>query len=227
MGGRLAGGSAFLVLTIAVLLMFVGDTGLLEWLSTAQVRVLTFVHMRPLFAAACYVAFVASGTVTPVPSAIVLMLLGGYLFGPVVGGFLSAAGSTLSALAVCLVGRMLFSDLVRRVGAERFVAVENAVRVNALRYLLAVRLLPGLPAWFANLLPVPFRVPLRTVLFATFFGILPISVITAYVGSGLATLQQAGVAAARDLLLSPQMLLPCVALLVLAVVMVAGKKRGC
>ena len=215
--------SLVLVLTGALMLAFGGDA-LPGKLSAAQAAVLQFVQMHPGLAAGFYVAFVASGTLTPFPSAIVVMLLGGYLFGAVAGGILSAAGATLSAAAIHLLGRAIFSRWVTTLLAARFAAAEEAMRSNALRYLLAIRLLPGMPAWIANLIPVPFPVPLSTLLLATFLGILPICMITANVGSSLASLEEINSRSAHELLLRPDLLVPLIALFLLAVLPIAARR---
>lgn len=215
---------SFMLIIVGILLFAIGDNGLLDWLSVAQATVVALVRTHPTAAAAAYVIFVTAGTLTPVPSAILVMLLGGYLFGTLAGGLLSAAGATLSAGLVHLVGRALLSGLVTRLMADRLVTMQQAMRSNALGYLLAIRLLPGMPAWIANLAPVPFPVPLSTVLVATFAGILPICVLTANVGSGLASLAEIADRSATYVLRQPQLLLPLVALFLLAVVPIAVRK---
>lgn len=212
------------LILVGALLFALNNSALFDRISVAQDSVVAFVHAHPTSAMVAYVAFVIAGTLTPVPSAILVMLVGGYLFGALTGGLLSAAGATLSAGLVHLVGRGLLSGLATRLVTDRLASAQRAMRSNALGYLLAIRLLPGMPAWIANLAPVPFPVPLSTVLVATFAGILPICVLTAYVGSGLASLAEIPNHSAADLLRQPQLILPLIALFLTAAVPIAVRQ---
>jgi hypothetical protein len=80
-----------------------------------------------------------------------------------------------------------------------------------------------MPAWLSNLAPVPLAIPARTVVGATFIGILPMCLLVGAVGDGLATLTAVGDQLSADLLLRPALLGPLLGLLVLAIVPLAKK----
>src|SRR5690606_3627580 len=117
-------------------------------------------------------------------------------------------GAALGAGLVAVAGRRLLSPLIRRRWGGRLVPLEAAAREDGFSYLLAIRLLPVVPAWLANLLPVAVPIPLRWVLLATFLGLLPISIIVAGVGNGVASVSTDSEALSAALLLQREVLLP-------------------
>jgi uncharacterized membrane protein YdjX (TVP38/TMEM64 family) len=181
-------GASGLVLALASTLATSQD----QVLRAALTGLLEYATAHPGLAAMLYVVFAASGMLTPFPSALIVMLIGGFLFGPIAGGMLSAAGATLSAGVVYRLGRSLFAASARKILGKRLLTAEKAMASHPLRYLLMLRLLPIVPAWIANLVPVLFRLPLRTVMFATFVGILPMCVVSGSLGSSLRSLDEIG-----------------------------------
>lgn len=197
---------------------------LIAWTVTSEAAVTAWVDANPVVAAVLYVITVALGKVSPFPGGIILMLAGGYLFGPVSGALLAAAGASMSAALVAIVGRqLLFGPIHRRWGA-RLAPIEEPMTEDGFSYLLAARLLPVLPAWLVNLVPVAFPIPVSRVMLATFLGLLPISFVLANVGNQLSTLAMVeGVP--TDILLRPGLLLPLAGLALLALVPVIYKHR--
>jgi uncharacterized membrane protein YdjX (TVP38/TMEM64 family) len=199
--------------------------GLLTDSQAVQRVLVEWVDGHPVASGIGYVLFAATGMITPLPSAVFVMLVGGFLFGTVGGGLLTAIGASLSAAVVYLSGRALFSGLAEKLLASRLREVRHAIASNAFTCLLALRLLPGMPAWLSNLAPVPLAIPARTVVGATFIGILPMCLLIGAVGDGLATLTAVGDQLSPDLLLRPALLAPLLGLFVLAIVPLAKKGR--
>lgn len=201
-----------------------GATAVTDWADT-----------RPIESAALFLGVAALGKVSPLPGGMVVMLAGGFLFGPLIGGLLAAAGAALAAGAVAALGRWLLGppgerrrrgrpsrptarggrDLPARWQA-RLAAATAAVERHGFAAILTLRLLPMTPAWLANLVPLVVAVPTALVMLATFLGVLPLSLVTAAVGSRLADLTQAARLDWR-LFLAPETLLPLAALTALAV----------
>lgn len=164
---------------------------LLHALAASSATVAGWVEARPVLGALAFLAIAAFGKITPFPGGIALMVAGGYLFGPIPGALLSAAGAALSALLVAVVGRRILFDPIHERWGHHFDKIEHEVAANSFNYLLAVRLLPILPAWLVNLLPIAFPIRLRTVGAATFLGLIPISLIVASLGARLSDLAEA------------------------------------
>jgi uncharacterized membrane protein YdjX (TVP38/TMEM64 family) len=188
---------------------------LLGWVADSQANLLLWVEVWPLAAAAIYVLVVTVGKVTPFPGGFLLMFSGGFLFGGVYGALLSAIGSAFSAVMIALVGRWLFQEPIRRRWGGRLSRVEPTVTANGFHFILAARLLPVVPAWAVNVVPVLFPIALGKVLVATFLGLLPLSFAVASLGQQVSGLTQAGEFAMTDVL-TPQLLMALAALATLA-----------
>lgn len=204
-----------------VLLRHHGEIG--AGLTAAQQVVAAWVEARPVAAAVGFVAIAALGKVTPLPGGIAIMLTAGTLFGPVLGPLLAALGAALCALSVGAAGRWLLAEAVHRRVGHRIAHLEETVAEDGFNWLLAARLLPVLPAWLVNLVPVVFPIPLWKVFAATLVGLLPLSFVLGGIGDGLTSLAEAE-AVPSDILLSPEVLVPLVGLAVVALVPIAVKR---
>jgi uncharacterized membrane protein YdjX (TVP38/TMEM64 family) len=211
---------------VAASVFSIGGERLVSGAQAAQSVLVDWVEGNPLAGGLGYVLFAAGGMVTPLPSAVFVMLVGGFLFGPVAGALLAAAGASLAAAMVYLGGRALFAEFVERLLANRLREVRHAVAENAFTCLLALRLLPGMPAWLSNLAPVPLAIPARIVVGATFVGILPMCLLVGAVGDGLATFTAVGDQLSADFLLRPSLLAPMLGMFALAIVSLASKRRS-
>ena len=183
-----------------------------------------WIGTHPILAAASFIALTAVARMAPLPTGAMMTIMGGYLFGTVVGAALAATGAVAAAALVPLAGRGVLVDVVRRQLGPQFPAVEREVTTGAFHYLLALRLLPVIPGWLVNLLPLAFPMPRRTVVVATFLGLLPISMIFASFGAGLAAIGQAPDLLSADAVLQWHLVLPLAALATLALLPVIRRR---
>ncbi|HEY9566768.1 MAG TPA: VTT domain-containing protein [Thalassobaculum sp.] len=174
--------------------------------------------------AGLFLAFATLGKVTPVPGGVVVMLTAGYLFGPVTGPVLASLGSALAAVGVTMLGRWVFPDTIARIKGSRFARFEAALERDGIAYLAAIRILPLVPAWVGNLLPVAVDIRLRWVFLATLAGVAPLTIVMSGIGSRLQSLTEAAQFDIR-LILDPATLLPLFGLLLLALLPVAVRRR--
>lgn len=182
-----------------------------------------WIERNPTLGAGLFLAFATLGKVTPIPGGVIVMLTAGYLFGSTVGPALAALGSALAAVGVTAVGRWVFPDAVARLKGSRFARYEEALARDGVLYLAAIRVLPLVPAWVGNLLPVAVDIPLRWVFLATLIGVAPLSMVLGGIGSRLQDLSET---ARLDVavLLSPETLLPLVGLIGLALLPIAAHR---
>jgi len=125
-----------------------------------------------------------------------LLTLGtGFLLGAWWGTVTVSIGSTLGAAAAFLAGRGLGREWVSRRVHERpkFQAVDDAVGREGLKVVLLTRLSPLFPYNFLNYAYSVTGVRFRDFLLGSWIGMLPGTVMYAYLGSGARTL--AGLAA--------------------------------
>lgn len=119
------------------------------------------------------------------PGSAILVIVGGLLFGTMLGLPLAIAGSMLAATAGYLSARTLLGGLVGRFQHPAIDRFRAGFTRNALSYLLFLRLSPGLPFAVLNVVPSLIGVPLSTFLLATFVGTLPSRIALSTAGAGL------------------------------------------
>ncbi len=201
----------------AVLLIFVFDVGSLISLDTLREhknwlreQVAANLALASLIFALTY----ACSTALSLPAGLMLTLLGGFLFGTLLGSALVVGGATLGAIAVFLAARTAFGDVLRRRAGPLLRKLQDGLQQDAMSYLLVLRLIPLFPFWLVNIAPAFFGVSLRVYAIATLIGILPATVIYASIGSGLGALldEDLDLQSLGKVILEPRYILPLVGL---------------
>ena len=182
-------------LTAALLLTGLIYFGVRYDLKDALHQALTWIRdlgaVGPLVFAGIYVI----AAVALVPGSI-LTLGAGVIFGVLKGTMIVAVSATLGATAAFLIGRYLARDWVasKIKESEKFQAIDKGVTEEGWKIVGLTRLSPVFPF---NLLNYAFgitRVSLRDYVLASFFGMLPATLMYVYIGSlagDLATLEAA------------------------------------
>jgi uncharacterized membrane protein YdjX (TVP38/TMEM64 family) len=169
-----------------------------------------------------YVAVVALS----LPGGAVMTMTGGFLFGLVPGSAMAVVAATTGATLIFLAAKAGFGDaLHRRIASgdtgDLLKRLEAGLRENAFNYLLMIRLVPAFPFWLINLAPAFLGIGLRTYLAATFLGIIPGTVVYAWIGAGLGEVFARGEDPDIGLIFDPMILGPILGLALLAVLPVA------
>jgi uncharacterized membrane protein YdjX (TVP38/TMEM64 family) len=199
-----------------------------------------FIAIHEVSAVAGYVALYIVAVALSVPVGFYLTVIGGILFGAVLGGAAAMVGATIGAICIFLIAKSALGEyLVRRAGplAEK---LARGFRADAFSYLLFLRLVPIFPFWLINLASALLGVRLATFAAATALGIIPATFVFAFVGAGLDSVIVAQQAAYRSCLaaghpdcrlefhmnaaVTPELLAALVALGVLALVPVVVKR---
>lgn len=175
-----------------------------------------WVDQHYMRAVALYLLAYFAGVVLSLPGAVWMTVLGGFLFGTVMGSAYTMLGATAGAAVVFLVGRFVLGDWLKRRAGTFLGSFEAGFRRHALNYLIVLRMLPLFPFWVVNLAPAAIGVPLRTYLLGTVVGIAPGTVALANLGAGLATVIDEESRLTADVLLRPELLVPLLAMAALA-----------
>jgi uncharacterized membrane protein YdjX (TVP38/TMEM64 family) len=85
------------------------------------------------------------------PGAAIMTLLGGALFGLVVGTVLVSFSSTIGATAAFLAARYILREPIQKKFADRLQAINSAFEKEGAFYLFTVRLIPAVPFFVINL----------------------------------------------------------------------------
>lgn len=119
------------------------------------------------------------------PGGSILTLLGGFLFGWLVGGLTTVFAATSGAVIVFMVAQSSLGEgLVKRAGPW-LEKLSEGFKEDAANYLLFLRLVPIFPFWLINLAPAVLGVTLKTFIIGTFIGIIPGTFAFSFLGAGL------------------------------------------
>lgn len=178
------------LLLIVVLMVTVYLSGGHEMLSLStlirQREALTgLVGEHLLLASLAYVIVYVVAVALSFPGASLLTVMGGFLFGWLVGGGLTALAATLGAALIFLAARTSLGSALRGQAGPFIARMAEGFRQDAFNYLLFLRLAPIFPFWLVNIAPALFDMRLRPYLAATFIGILPGTFAYAFIGTGL------------------------------------------
>lgn len=195
-----------------------------ETLCDNRERLLAFVATVGPAAPVVFVAVYAAAVAVSLPGAVILTLIGGFLFGTWWGGLWSVIAATVGALAIFLVARTALGDSLRDRLGSRFAAMEAGFRRDGFNYLLVLRLLPIFPFWLVNLAAAVLGVPARTYVAATVLGILPATFVFASVGAGLGGVFDDENPPDLSLFTRPSVILPLLGLAVVALMPVVYRR---
>lgn len=175
-----------------------------------------------LLAALAYVLVYILAVAFSLPAASLLTVFGGFLFGWLIGGALTAVAATIGATIIFLAARTAFGDVLRRKAGPFLAKLADGFDQNAFGYLFVLRLAPVLPFFILNIAPAFFDVRLRTYVLATFFGILPGTFAYSWLGQGLDSVLVSAAEAGREVsigdLVTPQITLAFAGLALVAAI---------
>jgi uncharacterized membrane protein YdjX (TVP38/TMEM64 family) len=156
-----------------------------------------FIAQHQASAVAAYAVLYGGLVALSVPVGVYFTVIGGILFGAIIGGFAALVGATIGAIGIFLIARSAVGEhLVRRAGPLAQKLAQN-FRADAFSYLLFLRLVPIFPFWLVNLVSALSGVRLATFASATALGIVPATFAFAFVGAGLDSVIAAQQAAYR------------------------------
>ena len=208
--------AVIVILFVAAFASGVTDHLSLEELRKRGTELQAFAREKPLLSVAIYLAVYIGSVAVSLPGALILSLTGGFLFGPLGGGFAAVAGATGGSTVIYLVFRTAFGDMLRRKPDAFLARVADGLRKDAFNYLLTLRLIPAFPLLIVNVAAGVANVPVRAFVLASLLGMIPSSFVYAGIGAGLGHLFEQGGPVTMETLFSPRIYLPIVGMGVLA-----------
>lgn len=127
--------------------------------------------------------FIAVLSSTPIP--VFLNIVGGFLFGLLLGTMYVLIASTLGALCVFLAVNTTLGQWLKERATPWISKMRKGIHKNAFTYLLVLRVTPLFPVWLVNIAPAMLNVPLRTFFFSTVIGSIPGSFFYSAIGKGI------------------------------------------
>ena len=102
-----------------------------------------------------------------------IALLGGFLFGKVLGTALVVIGMSIGATFLYIFSNYFLKDLIREKFLNKYQNLETKFKKSEFIYLLVYRFIGGIPWQISCLLPTIFNVRAVNFFFATLIGIIP------------------------------------------------------
>ena len=185
-----------------------------------------YVQGNLLQASLTYVVIYIVAVAFSFPGASLLTIAGGFVFGWLLAGILTAIAAPVGASIIYLVAKSAVGDFLvekmKRSAGSRIRQLAEGFREDAFSYLLVIRLAPIFPFWVINIAPAIFNVPLGTYFAATAIGILPGTFAYAFLGEGIDSVVEAHQAAGTELsvgdLVTPEITAAFLALAVVAMI---------
>jgi uncharacterized membrane protein YdjX (TVP38/TMEM64 family) len=147
---------------------------------------------------------------------LILSLTGGFLFGPIGGGFAAVSGATGGSTITYMVFRTAFGDMLRKKPTAFLSKLEAGFKGDAFNYLLTLRLIPAFPLLLVNVAAGVMNIRVGVFMLASVLGMIPSSFVYAGIGAGLGHIFAKGGPVTLETLFSPRIYLPIIGMGVLA-----------
>ena len=116
---------------------------------------------------------------------VLLSVMSGALFGPLLGGALAVVGGLLGSTAAFLIGRRLGREQVERLAGPRMAAVDRRLRRHGITTLIVVRLAPLVPYSVLNYAAGVTGIGRRDYVLGSALGLVPGAFAYAAIGASL------------------------------------------
>lgn len=163
----------------------------LESLKNNRQTLLDFHARHRVAMVAAFMAVYIIQTGLALPGATILSLAAGAIFGPILGTTYAVISASLGATLAFLFTRYLLREMVLARFGGKLESINRELEERGLNYLLFLRLVPLFPFFLINLAAGLTRLPLRTFVLGTFFGIIPGGFVYVNAGASLATISSA------------------------------------
>jgi uncharacterized membrane protein YdjX (TVP38/TMEM64 family) len=205
-----------------------GLTEHLSWagLASHQTALRDWVGQHRAAAAALYLAVYTAAIALSLPQGAVLTLVGGLLFGAMLGGVLALIGATDGGVLLFLIARSAAGDALAERGGAFLGKLRARLQRDGFLYLLAVRLVPLFPFWLVNLGAALSGIGLLPYTVASLIGMAPVTFILASIGAGIGDMLAAGEQPDLSVLFSLPILGPLIALALLSLVPLLWRRKA-
>ena len=154
-------------------------------------------------------------------------LLGGFIFGQVIGTLVVVLGLSIGATFLYLFGNYFLKEFIREKFLNRFSNLEIKFKKSEFIYLLIYRFVGGIPWQLSCLLPTIFNVKVINFFFATLIGIIPQIFLAVSIGSGLEKIIGENLEPPKisDIIFSPDIYLPIGLFIILIIITIIFRKK--
>jgi len=181
-----------LVLLIVVIVALrkspLGSILTFENLKQHRESLVAFVQDHYGLSVAFFIAVYILVTALSIPGAVVLTIGGGFLFGTVISTIYIDIGATTGATLAFLSARYLLGNRIQEKYQGQLKKFNEEFDKNGSHYLFSIRLIPVFPFFLINFLSGLTKIPIKTFIWTTALGIIPGTMIFAFAGRQIGTI---------------------------------------
>lgn len=175
----------FVALIIGLRFMGLDDYFTLASIKAHSRALENFVAGNYALSVALFIGLYSFLTMSFLPLASVMSVVGGFLYGTLFGVLFTNIGATIGGTLSFLIVRYLIGDSLQKYYAARLQKINVTLEREQTTYLLVSRLISVIPFSVLNILLGLTRVPLSTFMWTTSLGIIPGSAVYCFAGSRL------------------------------------------
>ena len=145
----------------------------------------------------------------------------GFILGKWLGTIILVFGNTLGGVLLYLLAKTFFSELIEEKFTTKFSKFVKFFNKNEVIYFMCFRFIGGggTPFPIQNVLPVIFNMSVKNYIAATFFGIIPTTLVTVALGSGIENIiDQNAKLNFSSIFLSPEIYLPIIGFFIILII---------
>jgi uncharacterized membrane protein YdjX (TVP38/TMEM64 family) len=166
----------FIVGYLLIKLDYIGISSLLEFQNSFE----NFSYFKAL---AIFILVYISYALASMPGLLVLDLIAGALFGPIIGFFAAWLSAVSGAFLVFLASRYFFSSYFFSRYENNLKKIQRGFQRHETNYLIFLRVVPLMPFGLINISLGLIQIKAKQFFWTTFFGVLPISFLYTHIGS--------------------------------------------
>ena len=155
-----------------------------------------------------------------------LAIFAGFIFGKWLGLIFLVFGMAIGATILYIFANYFLKEIIRDKFLKKYRDLEEKFKKSEFIYLLIYRFVGGIPFALSNILPCIFNVKISNFFWATLFGLVPQLFLMISIGSGLEKIIDQNLEAPSiiDLIISPEIYIPMIAMAVLLIITIFVRK---
>ncbi len=174
----------------------------LSYLKTSQESFAALYSQHQVMVIGAYMLIYIVVTALSLPGAATLTLVGGALFGFVVGTVVVSFASTIGATLACFVSRFLLREWVQKKFGDKLQSINKGIQDEGAFYLFTMRLIPVFPFFVINLVMGLTKMSLMTFYWVSQVGMLAGTMVYINAGKELAKIDSLSGILSPSLLIS-------------------------
>ncbi len=147
-----------------------------------------YIEHRPILSASLYMLITFMLTLLAFPVTLVMVTIGGFLFGTFLASMYSFCALLASSVCIFKFSKSIFGSYIQETYAHKLRNFNKNFHTYGVYYLILIRALPVMPFFAINFAAGLMHVPLKTFIVSMALGALPTIIFCSYLGSQCASI---------------------------------------